>query len=233
MTTQTLVRNAPKGRRLSPRRHSQRKRVRRDPELILPASVRLNGEQVIILPTAEGIGKFALRVENEHGRLRALTKDEELVLAVTPGTRAEKDAAGGRVELPEGGIAARTASTTLAAGRSSSGVIATPAARRERRRAELGRGRSGLLRFPDGGVRIVSRARRDTKYCAADPGPMRHLGFWVPDQRMHRSASLRAAPHPGNVTARCAAPGETSTRFGGKLTAAAPSAAPAARARDA
>jgi hypothetical protein len=74
------------------------------PEFPLPACVRLNGEQVIILPTAQGIGKFALRIENEEGELRALTRDEELVLAVAPGTPAEQTAAIGRVGLPEGGL---------------------------------------------------------------------------------------------------------------------------------
>jgi hypothetical protein len=76
----------------------------RDPEFPLPACVCLNGEQVIILPTAEGIGKFALRIEDERGELRALTRDEELALAVAPGTPAEQTAAIVRVGLPEGGL---------------------------------------------------------------------------------------------------------------------------------
>ena len=104
MTTQLLVRNAFRGRKPYSRRGARREHVRRDPELPLPACVSLNGEQVIILPTAEGIGKFALRIENEQGELRVLTRDEELVLAVTPGTPAEQAAAIGRVDLPDGGL---------------------------------------------------------------------------------------------------------------------------------
>ena len=104
MTTQLLVRNGIRGRKPYARRRVPREHVRRDPELPLPACVHVNGEQVIILPTAEGIGKFALRIENEHGELRELTRDEELVLAVTPGTPAEQAAAIGRVDLPEGGL---------------------------------------------------------------------------------------------------------------------------------
>ena len=104
MTTQLLVRNPFRGRKPNSRRAARREHVRRDPELPLPAYVRLNDEQVIILPTAEGIGKFALRIENEHGELRVLTRDEELVLAVTPGTPAEQAAAIGRVDLPDGGL---------------------------------------------------------------------------------------------------------------------------------
>jgi hypothetical protein len=104
MTTQTLVRSASKDRRPSSRRRVQRERARHDPEFLLPACVCLNGEQMIILPTAEGIGKFALRIENEHGELRVLTRDEQLALAVAPGTRVEQAAATGRVELPEGGL---------------------------------------------------------------------------------------------------------------------------------
>ena len=104
MITQFLVRNPFRGRKPYSRRRVPREHVKRDPELPLPACVRLNGEQVIILPTAEGIGKFALRIEDEQGELRVLTRDEELVLAVAPGTPAEQAAAIGRVDLPEGGL---------------------------------------------------------------------------------------------------------------------------------
>ena len=76
----------------------------RNAEVNLPACVRLDGEQMVILPTAQGIGKFALRVEDEHGELRVLTRDEELALAVAPGTRDERIAATSRVEVPDGGL---------------------------------------------------------------------------------------------------------------------------------
>jgi hypothetical protein len=101
MTTQIHVRDATGDQKAS--LHGP-EHVWRGPEFHLPACVRLNGEQVIILPTAEGIGKFAIRVENEQGELRALTRDEELALAVAPGTPAEQTAAIGRVGLPEGGL---------------------------------------------------------------------------------------------------------------------------------
>jgi hypothetical protein len=79
-------------------------RAGRNAEVSLPACVRLDGEQMVILPTAQGIGKFALRVEDEHGELRVLTHDEELALAVAPGTRDERIAATTRVEVPNGGL---------------------------------------------------------------------------------------------------------------------------------
>jgi hypothetical protein len=100
MTTQIHVRDSASGQASS---HGA-EHVWRGHEFHLPACVRLNGEQVIILPTAEGIGKFALRIEDEQGELRALTRDEELVLAVTPGTPADQAAAIRRVDLPEGGL---------------------------------------------------------------------------------------------------------------------------------
>ena len=101
MTTQIHVRDDVSGRKTSTRGLEYNWQ---GPEFNLPACVRLNGEQVVILPTAEGIGKFALRVENEHGELRPLTRDEELALAVAPGTPAEQAAAIVRVGLPEGGL---------------------------------------------------------------------------------------------------------------------------------
>jgi hypothetical protein len=47
----------------------------------------------------------------------------------------------------------------------------------------------------------VSRAQRSTKWCAADPGPLRSVAVTAcdgPGSAMHRSTSLRAASHPGH-----------------------------------
>jgi error-prone DNA polymerase len=58
----------------------------------------------------------------------------------------------------------------------------------------------------------VSRAQRSAQRCAADPGP--RFPKWDPGSAAHHSASLRAAPHPGNAATlaaltklRAAAPG--------------------------
>jgi len=42
----------------------------------------------------------------------------------------------------------------------------------------------------------VSRAQRSTKWCAADPGPLRSVA--VPDQRCTAPLCF-AAPHPGHA----------------------------------
>jgi len=63
------------------------------------ACVRLGDEQVMVeldklgQPTA----KFALRIKDATGGARRLSRDEELVLAAAPSTKAEREAAARRV----------------------------------------------------------------------------------------------------------------------------------------
>ena len=68
----------------------------------LPACVHLNGEWIAIVPTEEGINKYSIRVEEQGGLLRSLTEDEELALAIAPGTDAERTAAAHRLRVPDG-----------------------------------------------------------------------------------------------------------------------------------
>jgi hypothetical protein len=79
----------------------------RSPEEIvlkLPACVRLNGELMAIIPSENGINKYAIRVEQEDGVFRQLTEDEEKAFAIASGTSAERASAAKRVAIPESGL---------------------------------------------------------------------------------------------------------------------------------
>jgi hypothetical protein len=54
--------------------------------------VRLGNEQVTVFVTDddEPVLKYAMRYQNPNGKLRKLTRDQELAWAAAPGTAAER-----------------------------------------------------------------------------------------------------------------------------------------------
>lgn len=63
-----------------------------------PVCVRLAGEQVVVVPTVDGLQKYLIRIEDGQGGFRPLTREEELAWAAAPGTSKERAAASARVD---------------------------------------------------------------------------------------------------------------------------------------
>jgi hypothetical protein len=67
--------------------------------LNLPACVHLDGEWMAIIPTEQGVIKYAIRAEEPGGALRPLTKDEEIALGIAPASRGVRAAAAKQLNL--------------------------------------------------------------------------------------------------------------------------------------
>jgi hypothetical protein len=71
-----------------------------------PACVRLGNEQFMVQVAENNIPvlKYAMRVKDKRGKLRKLTRDEQLAWAAAPGTEAERDVASKRATIPDEGV---------------------------------------------------------------------------------------------------------------------------------